>query len=40
MATVHPSSVLRIPDPDTRHRERERFFADVAKLAPLLHDQL
>ncbi len=36
MATVHPSSVLRSPDDETRRRERERFFADVAKLAPLL----
>ncbi|HEY0838644.1 MAG TPA: UdgX family uracil-DNA binding protein [Vulgatibacter sp.] len=38
MATVHPSAVLRIPDPETRHRERDRFFAEVARLAPLLYD--
>jgi len=36
MATVHPSSVLRAPDDATRRRERERFFADVARIAPLL----
>jgi DNA polymerase len=36
MTTVHPSSVLRSPDDETRRRERERFFADVAKLAPLV----
>lgn len=38
MATVHPSAVLRIPDPETRHRERDRFFAEIARLAPLLRD--
>lgn len=37
MATVHPSSVLRAPDDETRRRERERFFEDVARIAPLLH---
>lgn len=36
MATVHPSSVLRARDDESRRRERERFFADVAQLAPLL----
>jgi DNA polymerase len=38
MATVHPSSVLRAPDDETRRRERARFFEDVARIAPLLHD--
>lgn len=32
MATVHPSSVLRAPD-ETRRLERERFVADLRKLA-------
>lgn len=36
MATVHPSAVLRAPDDQLRRRERERFFADMAKLVPLL----
>lgn len=29
MATVHPSSLLRAPDSDTRHRETERFIEDL-----------
>ena len=33
MATVHPSSVLRAPDDETRRLERERFVADLVKLA-------
>ena len=36
VATVHPSSVLRAPDDDTRRRERERFFADLAQIARLI----
>ncbi|WP_373047907.1 UdgX family uracil-DNA binding protein [Vulgatibacter sp.] len=36
MATVHPSSVLRAPDDESRRRERARFFEDLAKLAPLV----
>lgn len=32
MATVHPSSILRAPDDETRHRERALFVADL-KLA-------
>ena len=36
MATVHPSSILRIPDEETRHRERERFTDDLRKLKKLL----
>jgi uracil-DNA glycosylase len=37
VATVHPSSVLRAPD-ETRHQERERFFADLAKIARLIEE--
>lgn len=29
LATVHPSSILRAPDDESRHRERERFVADL-----------
>jgi uracil-DNA glycosylase family protein len=35
VATVHPSSVLRAPDDDTRREQRAAFFADIAALAPL-----
>src|SRR5438093_4887235 len=33
LATVHPSSILRAPDEDTRHREMERFTDDLRKIA-------
>jgi uracil-DNA glycosylase len=33
---VHPSSLLRAPDEETRHRETERFIADLKKAAELL----
>lgn len=36
MATVHPSSLLRAPDEETRHRETERFIADLKQIARLL----
>jgi uracil-DNA glycosylase len=36
MATVHPSSLLRAPDDATRHREIERFIADLKTAAKLL----
>lgn len=32
MATVHPSSLLRAPDPETRRREYRRFVQDLARL--------
>ena len=31
LATVHPSSLLRAPDEETRHRETERFIDDLRK---------
>jgi len=37
VATVHPSSVLRAPD-ETRHQERERFFADLQNIARLIEE--
>src|SRR5918995_4020120 len=33
MATVHPSSLLRAPDEDTRRRETERFIDDLRTVA-------
>ncbi|HUE44472.1 MAG TPA: UdgX family uracil-DNA binding protein [Candidatus Sulfotelmatobacter sp.] len=33
MATVHPSSILRAPDEESRHREMASFVADLKKLA-------
>ncbi len=36
MATVPPSSLLRAPDEETRHREMERFVADLKKVADRL----
>jgi uracil-DNA glycosylase len=36
MATVHPSSILRAPDDETRHAEMRRFVADLKKLSRIL----
>ena len=36
MATVHPSSILRAPDEETRHEEMERFIQDLKKIAKIL----
>ena len=36
MATVHPSSILRAPDEETRQAEMKRFIADLKKAAKLL----
>ena len=33
MATVHPSSILRAPDEETRHAEMQRFIEDLKQLA-------
>jgi DNA polymerase len=33
MATVHPSSILRAPDDDSRHEEMRKFVADLKKIA-------
>jgi DNA polymerase len=32
-ATVHPSSILRAPDDESRHAEMRRFVADLARVA-------
>jgi len=36
MATVHPSSILRAPNDETRHLEYRRFVDDLKKLARVL----
>ena len=36
VATVHPSSILRAPDDETRRLERRRFIDDLKKLAHVL----
>jgi uracil-DNA glycosylase family protein len=38
MATVHPSSILRAPDEDSRREERKRFVADLKVLARELEE--
>ncbi len=35
MATVHPSSILRAPDEQTRRDEMKRFIADLRKIPPI-----
>jgi DNA polymerase len=35
-ATVHPSSILRAPDEQSRHEEKTRFIADLKKIARIL----
>jgi uracil-DNA glycosylase family protein len=37
IATVHPSAVLRAPDPQARRRAEEEFFADIRTAAKYLH---
>jgi DNA polymerase len=36
MTTVHPSSILRAPDEETRHTEKRRFIDDLKKVARVL----
>ena len=36
LATVHPSSLLRAPDEETRHREIRRFIEDLQQVAGVL----
>ena len=36
LATVHPSSILRAPDDETRHAEKRRFVDDLKKVAHVL----
>jgi uracil-DNA glycosylase len=37
MATVHPSSLLRMPEQGDRHSEMVRFVEDLRKVARLIH---
>jgi uracil-DNA glycosylase len=37
LATVHPSSILRAPDEESRHAEMARFVEDLERLAEALH---
>ncbi|SRR5581483_2833634 len=37
MATVHPSSILRAPDQETRHAERKKFVDDLKAIAKIIH---
>lgn len=36
LATVHPSSILRAPDSETRHREMRKFLEDLKQIAAML----
>jgi uracil-DNA glycosylase family protein len=36
IATVHPSSILRAPDDETRHEEMKRFIGDLKKISKLV----
>jgi len=36
MATVHPSSILRAPDDETRHLEKRQFIDDLKRVATVL----
>jgi DNA polymerase len=38
VATVHPSSILRAPDEETRHAEMARFVADLKKVAKVIRE--
>ena len=39
LATVHPSSLLRAPDEETRQQERALFVEDLRKVARLLQEK-
>ena len=36
LATVHPSSILRAPDDESRRADKRRFIDDLKKVAQLL----
>jgi uracil-DNA glycosylase len=38
-ATVHPSSILRSPDDESRHHEMELFIRDLKKVAGMLRER-
>jgi DNA polymerase len=37
VATVHPSSILRAPDDETRRADYARFVEDIKKIAKVIH---
>jgi uracil-DNA glycosylase len=37
VATVHPSSILRAPDDETRHAEMARFTEELKRIAKVIH---
>lgn len=39
LATVHPSSILRAPDDESRHNEMRKFVADLKRVANQIHRQ-
>lgn len=39
IATVHPSSILRAPDDETRHEEMRKFIDDLKVVARFIHKQ-
>jgi len=36
MATVHPSSILRAPDDETRHEEKRKFIDDLKRVGEVV----
>jgi DNA polymerase len=40
IATVHPSSILRAPDDESRHEEMRKFIDDLKVVARFIHKQL
>ena len=40
MATIHPSSILRAPDDETRHEEKRKFIDDLKRVAHVLSKRL
>jgi hypothetical protein len=39
MATVHPSSIPRAPDEETRHQQEGEFVRDMSRIAKLKIDR-
>ena len=37
MATVHPSSILRAIDDESRRQQMQAFIEDLRKIVPLIH---
>lgn len=40
LVTVHPASVLRVPDPGLRQQARDAFFADIRRVGEHYHQSL